>query len=252
MKKVSCLIVFLLIVTTVSGSVHSREDRDVLYQTSTLGALLQGAYEGTVSFEELEEHGNFGLGTLNDLDGEMVGFGGDFYQVTVDGKTHVIPGSASTPFAVVTFFESDINLTVEDSLDYEGLKGLIDDNLPTKNVFYAIKIQGNFDYVKTRSVPAQEKPYPPLEEVVENEARFEFLDVEGTLAGFRCPSYVKGINAAGYHLHFLTDDKESGGHLLEVRTENGKIEIDDTDKLFLALPDRAEFYQKDLSSGNDS
>lgn len=107
-------------------------------------------------------------------------------------------------------------------MNYEGVKELIDDNLPTKNVFYATKIEGNFDYGKTRSVPSQEKPNPPLEKVVENEARFEFHDVKGIIVGFCRPSYVDGINAACYHLHFLTSDKESGGHLLEVRTENGK------------------------------
>ena len=92
---------------------------------------------------------------------------------------------------------------------------------PPKTCFYAVMIQGEFSYVKTRSVPAQEKPYPPLAEVTKNQPTFEFTDVTGTMVGFRCPPYVTGINVPGYHLHFLTDDRTAGGHLLEFTVAPG-------------------------------
>jgi acetolactate decarboxylase len=99
--------------------------------------------------------------------------------------------------------------------DYGQLEQYLDKLLPTENIFYAIKIEGTFKYIKTRSVPKQNKPYPPLVEVVKNQPTFEFHNVKGTIVGFRCPSYVEGINVPGYHLHFITGDKKAGGHLLE-------------------------------------
>nr|MBS9408302.1 acetolactate decarboxylase [Streptococcus oralis] len=42
-----------------------------VYQTSTMLALLDGIYDGVISFEELKERGDFGIGTFDQLDGEM-------------------------------------------------------------------------------------------------------------------------------------------------------------------------------------
>jgi len=152
-----------------------------------------------------------------------------------------------TPFAIVTFFGPDKTILLDKDMDYDQLKHYLDSLLPTKNIFYAVKIEGIFRYIKTRSVPRQTKPYPPLVEVVKNQTTFEFQDVEGTIVGFRCPSYVKGINIPGYHLHFITKDKKGGGHLLECRTQNMKIEIDYTSEFFMVLAESGEFYKTDLT-----
>lgn len=99
-----------------------------------------------------------------------------------------------------------------------------------------------------RSVPAQEKPYPQLVEVTKNQPEFEFNDVKGTIAGFRCPSYVKGINVAGYHLHFLTEDKTGGGHVLEFSLIEGILALDYTSDFYLVLPrEKGAFFSTDLS-----
>ena len=39
------------------------------YQVSTAGALVEGVYQGAVSVGTVREHGDFGLGTFEDLDG---------------------------------------------------------------------------------------------------------------------------------------------------------------------------------------
>ena len=120
--------------------------------------------------------------------------------------------------------------------------------MPTGNIFYAIKIEGTFSYIKTRSVPAQEKPYPPLVEVTQNQPIFEFNDVEGTIVGFRCPAYVAGINVPGYHLHFLTKSKDSGGHVLEFEIVEAVASIDYTSEFLMILPgDDSDFYEVDLT-----
>jgi acetolactate decarboxylase len=135
---------------------------------------------------------------------------------------------------------------VKGSLNYEQLQQYVDTLVPTDNIFYAIKINGLFKYIKTRSIPRQEKPYPPLVEVTEKQTTFEFNDIEGTMVGFKSPSYVTGINVAGYHLHFITKDRKAGGHLLECITQSGTIEIDNTLEVLLVLPDNEEFYTMNL------
>ena len=215
MKKMLKVIVFLFLITSFTGCISLR-NQDVLYQTSTINALLEGIYDGEETFGELKKYGDFGLGTFNALDGEMVAVDGKFYQIKTDGIAYPVSSSMNTPFAVVTFFKPDKIFIIDKVKNYEELKKFIDERLPSKNIFYAIKIEGNFEYIKTRSVPRQKKPYPPLVEVVKKQSIFTFHNVKGTIVGFRCPSFVKGLNVPGYHLHFITEDRKAGGHILAV------------------------------------
>ena len=246
MKTIRCLwIIFWIIV--ISGCSHLQENNDILFQTSTINALLEGVYDGEITYEELRQHGDFGIGTFNSLDGEMIGLDGKFYQIKVDGVAYPVSSSLKAPFAAVTFFEPDKSVLLSQGLDYNQLTKYLDNLLPTKNIFYAVKIEGVFGYIKTRSVPKQNQPYPPLVEVVKNQPTFEFHDVEGIIVGFRCPVYVEGINVPGYHLHFITEDKKAGGHLLECQIKNARVEIDYTSEFYMALPESSEFYKVNLA-----
>ena len=151
--------------------------RETLVQISTIDALLSGVYDGVMTFGTLKEYGDFGIGTFEGLDGEMLGFDGNFYQVKADGIAYPVSDSMETPFASVTFFDTDREEQLPESLDYEPSLFHKNGMLPTSNIFYAIKIEGAFSYMKTRSVPRQEKPYPPLAEVTKNQPTFEFNDV---------------------------------------------------------------------------
>jgi acetolactate decarboxylase len=225
----------------------SRENEDVLFQSSTINALLEGVYDGDITYHELGQHGNMGIGTFNCLDGEMIGLDGSFYQIRADGMAYPVDGSMKTPFAVVTFFEPDRSVLLDRTVNYEQLGEYLDSLLPTEGICYAIKIEGTFRYIKTRSVPKQSKPYPRLVEVVKHQPTFEFHNVQGTMVGFWCPGYVDGINVPGYHIHFITGDRKSGGHLLECQMENVKIGIDYTSNFYMALPKEGEFHKADLT-----
>ena len=124
---------------------------------------------------------------------------------------------------------------------------MLDRALPSSNLFYAVRADGEFAYVKTRSVPKQQKPYRPLVDVAKNQAVFEFHRVKGTLVGFRCPPFVKGINVPGYHFHFLTDDRKGGGHVLDLRVIGLDVALDPSDSIYMTLPQGADFYKSDLS-----
>jgi acetolactate decarboxylase len=233
--------------TTLIGALHveylKKQDlgedahlHHTLFQTSTIDALLEGKYDGDVSFAELEDRGDFGLGTLEALDGEMIALDGNFFQVKSDGRAYAIDGRARTPFAVVTFFEPNLSETLAAPVDFETFREHLDLLVGSEASCYAVRVEGDFDYVKTRSVPRQRKPYPPLAEVVEHQPTFEVHDVAGSLVGFRFPRYAQGLNVAGYHFHFITADRSAGGHVLEFRLARGELRVDSEADLRLELP----------------
>lgn len=244
MKVSRSLSTIIFIAVIISGC--ATHNNDILFQTSTINALLEGVYDGDINYKTLKQHGNFGIGTFEALDGEMIAFDGKFYQIKADGTANPASDSMKTPFAVVTSFEPDKSIVLENVANYKQLSQIIDSNLPTKNIFYAIRMDGKFKYIKTRSVPKQNKPYQRLVEIVKNQPTFEFRDVEGTIVGFWCPSYAEGVNVPGYHFHFLTKDKKSGGHLLECQMENMKAEIDYTSGFYMTLLNSDDFYKVNL------
>ncbi len=207
-----------------------------LFQTSTIEALLDGNYEGDVTFAELEKRGDFGLGTFDALDGEMVCLDGHFYQVRADGLAYAVDKKSKSPFAVVTFFEPDLLLPLTAVGNFSTLCAYLDRVVRDRAACHAVRVDGLFDYVKTRSVPRQSKPFPPLVEVVEHQPIFEFRGLRGSLAGFRFPDRVGGLNVAGYHFHFISEDRSVGGHLLECRIACGELRIDHEAGLQLELP----------------
>lgn len=246
MKKNYFLLAAIFLIITVTGCKPS-ENKEVLFQDSTIGALLEGDYDGNITFAELARRGNFGIGTFDALDGEMAAFDGVFYQAKADGSVHVVAPSEKAPFAMVTFFETDKSLLVNKQMKKDEIEGYLDGFLPTKNIFYAIRIDGNFSYVKARSVPRQKKPYPRLAEAVKNQAVFEFSDIKGTIVGFRCPEYINGINVPGYHLHFISEDKSSGGHILDYSIKRAKVQVGGITDFYMALPESGKFFKSNQS-----
>jgi acetolactate decarboxylase len=215
----------------------SPQDQEVLWQASTINALLDGAYDGQVSMARLKESGNLGIGTFEALDGEMIVLDGSVYKARYDGTVEKVDDLQTTPFASVTVFNEDERVDDASFATYDALKKTLDAMIKNPNLFYAFKISGDFSYVKVRSVPPQQKPYPPLAEVTKNQPTFEYQNVKGHLVGFWCPSYVNGINVPGYHLHFISEDKTMGGHLLEVNIKNATIMADQTPSFQMTLPE---------------
>jgi acetolactate decarboxylase len=212
---------------------------------------MAGGYDGDMSFGELRERGDFGLGTFNALDGEMLAVDGHFYQVKGDGRVLAAADKMKTPFAAVTFFEAERTFASAKPMGYAELESFIDRQLPSKNIPYAVRIDGRFSFVKTRSVQRQQRPYRKLVDVVKDQKVFAWHDVQGTIVGFRLPAYVQGVNVPGYHLHFITADRTGGGHLLDVRTKEVKIMLDGSSDWHIALPKEGDFSTVDMSGGRE-
>ena len=122
-------------------------------------------------------------------------------------------------------------------MNLEAVTKMIDEKASNQNVFCAIRVQGKFSLMRTHALPIQSKPYPPTAEVVRSCPQFEMKDVSGTIVGFRCPPYVRGINDPGYHLHFLSDDKTQGGHIRTFVMDRGTCAIDICSNHFVILPE---------------
>lgn len=231
------------------ADLHEEREPHVLFQASTIGALLDGAFEGDLSFAELAEHGDLGLGTLNHLDGEMVAIDGEFFRADVDGNVSPVPPEERTPFAVLTRFEPTIDERLpREELSHDLLLEQLDTLVLAETPSAAIRLDGRFDLVRARSVPRQQPPYRPLTEVVADQHVFELADVEGTMLGFRFPAYVEGIEVGGYHLHFISADRSRGGHVLDSRSRGLRARIDPSDDLHVELPPRIDLEDPALAA----
>jgi acetolactate decarboxylase len=231
------------------ADLHEEREPHVLFQASTIGALLDGAFDGDLSFAELAEHGDLGLGTLNRLDGEMIAIDGGFFRADVDGRVNPVGPGERTPFAVIASFEPTLDeLLPAEEISHEELLARLDGLVPDGASSCALRLDGRFGLVRARSVPAQRRPYRPLTEVVADQHVFELLDVEGTMLGFRFPAYAEGIEVAGYHLHFISEDRSRGGHVLGSRSSGLRVRIDPSDDLHVELPPRIDLTDPDLAA----
>jgi acetolactate decarboxylase len=230
------------------ADLHAERSAHVLFQASTIGALLDGSFDGDLTFGELAERGDLGLGTLNGLDGEMIAVDGEFFRADVDGAVTEVGEEERTPFAVVTWFEPTVEGEITAGLDHESTLEALDAMARSESSF-AVRLDGRFASVRARSVPRQSPPYRPLAEVVADQHVFELTDVEGTMVGFRFPAYVEGIEVAGYHLHFVDAERRHGGHVLGSRSSGPlRARIDPSDDLHIELPPAIDLADPDLAA----
>lgn len=206
-----------------------------LYLCAPVNALVEGIYEENIPLSDIKRHGDFGLGTFDDLDGEMVMLDGHIYQITADAQVHSISEEVHTPFAVVTFFEPTFSVKSFEEMAYEPFVQWLENLLPSPNLFYAIRVTGTFSHITARSVPKQHN-YRPLSEAAHEQHVFSFERESGTLVGFFTPSFMASLNVPGLHLHFLSADRKRGGHLLECRPKAIIVEIQMIHSLELSLP----------------
>lgn len=220
---------------------------DQLTQVSIINALMLGEYNGVLPMENLLRYGNFGLGTCDHLDGELIVLDGVAYQARSDGTIRKVSPQDKTPFAVVTHFHADGIFPCPAAQNLEQLDALLNKQLPSQNSFVAIRIEAKLKSIHLRSVPRQEPPYALLAEVAKKQTTWTRESVEGTLIGIRCPGWTAGMNVPGFHWHFLSRDHTLGGHVIDCQIESGKVSFDVCDSWLIKLSDSVEFQQADFS-----
>ena len=217
-----------------------------LFQVSTSSALVQGVYAGCMQVGEIKKHGNFGLGTFDLLDGEGIMLDGEVWQAKSDGSLALVDDNQLAPFWVTTNFAPEISQVLESVISWDNLCEQIDCFRKSQNVFIAIKITGVFAHLKYR-VACQTAHGTDLVTATSRQALFERDNCSGTLVGFWTPSYAKTFNVPGYHLHLLSDDRHYGGHVLDIRGSNLKLQFTCETEMKIALTETASFLAADLN-----
>ena len=221
--------------------------RNEVFQTGLMSQLLDGVYDGEMTIGELLGHGNFGVGTFNGLDGEMIILDGNCYQMRHDGSIQQVSLNQQTPFAVVMNFVPTIRKGLPNNIIRKSASQVLDDFTVSQNYMYAIKIVGDFEWIRTRTVQKQTKPYPKMVEATADDEVVQFDNVRGTIVGFRTPIYEQGIGVPGCHAHFIDDEHERGGHVIDFKLDNAYVEICIGTDLRLHLPINEAFSGANLS-----
>ncbi len=248
------LIYFLIIYCMIVQGVCSPREKvkeskkNAIFQYSTLSALLEGVYDGELTIGELRKQGNYGIGTFNALDGELILADHECYKVCSDGKVIKVNDEEKTPFAAICSFSPDTVIQIDRPVNLRELETRIGNAVKKSNLIFAYKITGSFDTVVTRSVPKQEKPYKRLIEAYKQQGVFTYLHQEGMLFGYKFPAYLKDVNMDGFHLHFLSSDKHTGGHLLSCTLIKGEVAVAYIRNYTLQIPDNFHFNQTILTN----
>ena len=245
------LAVLLVVVIGFAGCAPAQGEGKILYITGGYGPLIRGAYDGSATIADVKKHGDFAAGTFSGIDGELVALNGRYYQIGEQGKISPVDDTWTTPNTSATFFKPDRVIAVSKALSWPEFQSFLNSQLPTPNIFYAMKLTGKFDWIKARSLTRFKKPYSatPYLTVVADEPTYGFTNVESTMVIFASPNYASELIYPGYHAHFINSDGKYGGHLLDCRIASGRVEVEDISNLLVSLPQSSEFYRADFTKG---
>ncbi len=217
------------------------------FQAGVIPAMLQGVYEGDINYETLAQHGDIGLGTFNAVDGEMIALDGQFYRVNEKGVAEIADPTLCTPFAVVSKSKPSLTFTVENISTLADLSDKIDAYLPTQNIFYIMRVDGEFEWLKLRSECAEPCSGRPLADTLPKlQTIYELTDVHGSLVVTRCPNYSAGFTIAGFHYHFIDQLRNTGGHVFDLKLKKAKVMVTFLRRFSVVLFNTKKFDEADL------
>ena len=212
----------------------------MLYTSSPINALLEGFYRDDVTIATLREKGDFGIGTFNNLDGELIALDGRYFQLDLDGNARAVGDDLKTPFSTVCRFQPTLAEEIAGPLSWESFSAQLKTILPSDNMFTALHMRGRFRTVLTRSVPRTEN-YRPLSEATDHQKLRRFENVDGHLVGFYTPGFVPSVNVPGFHFHFIDRDFTAGGHLLNCEPEHLDVRLQLFFSMELTLPKTLDY-----------
>lgn len=222
--------------------------KNSLYQYGTIGSLMAGAMDGTDTINDFLKHGDFGIGTMDGVDGELVVLDGQAFKMSAKGYIVHLEGEEKLPYGAIAHFHANHTFTIQDELDNEAVEALILDKMRSKNLFAGVKISGTFKKMHTRAMPKQEPPYIRFSEV--EQPNFYADEIKGSIVGFYSPALFHGTSVAGFHIHFISDDQKFGGHVLDYVVEDVTVEIQDYANLIQDFPKEAEFLDTEFDYSN--
>jgi acetolactate decarboxylase len=233
-------------ILSVALAQYLNQPLHTLFSVSTSAALVEGLYQGALRISHLLEHGDFGIGTFIDLDGEMVVLEGVAYQIAAGSAVRIAPPDTLIPYAVVTRFKEEASNKEATFGSFNEATGLCDAMRGSENLFYAFRIDGQFDTVSARVM----RPVghgTGLANAAQGQEERTFQKVVGTIVGLWTPGYASSFSVPGYHFHFISDDRTRGGHVLDCAASHVSIRACSIADFHVALPETLEFLRADLS-----
>ncbi len=216
-----------------------------MYQVSTLQALALGYSRAVITAGELLQKGDTGLGTFEDVNGEMIVMEGTCYRADQNGRIAPVPPETGVPFAAVARLSGEQRFPLEDLPDIEALRRELTRNIEERfglNSMHVVRIDGEFDKVDARSEAPYRSHHVSLKEILgETQNAFLFENIRGSLVGVYFPDYMDGINMPGWHLHFLSEDRAKGGHVFDVCLHKARAMVDKISGIEIDLPREAAF-----------
>lgn len=232
-----------------------KTDKPRMYQVSTLQALAMGHTRPVVKVAELRAHGSTGLGTFEGVDGEMIVVDGRCFRAMEDGVVLEAEDDRGVPFASVSNFAGMRSRELGQIDCIEDLKRELNNMIEEDfglNSMHMARIDGEFEVVRARSESAYHAIHVSLKDMLsETQKSFRFDNVKGSLVCVYYPDYMDGINAAGWHLHFLSDDRTKGGHVFELKMKNGTLGLDKISNIELQLPSEPVFDTYSLKEASE-
>jgi acetolactate decarboxylase len=239
----------LLLLGLLNYPIFAQNRNDVYYQYNTWSAFVNKVFEGDATVKDLKKRGNIGLGSFNLLDGELVMLNNVVYRVREDGTVSVAQNSDTIIYVNAAFFKPEkVVDTGSTSLDFDDLGSFIDNQLPSRNYFYAFTVEGEFETIKCGGLRKQTPPFlEGLDILIPNRPVFQGQKIKGTMVGFYCPDMIGDINVSGYHFHFISDDKTLAGHVMEFTSNSPLvIKIDKLHRYEFQLPQTEGFGKVQL------
>lgn len=223
-----------------------------MYQVSTLNALLLGYTRTVVTVQDLLANGDTGLGTFENVNGEMIVVDSHCYRASDNGDVTEMPPDRGVPFASVSFLKGSKKFEIGPVENIDDLKTLL--NLKIEegfglNSMHMVRIDGFFETVDARSENGLKSQHVELKDILNlNQKSFVFSNVSGSLVCIYYPDYMAGINASGWHFHFVSDDRSKGGHVFNITMQHGAAFLDKISKIEMQLPWEASFDTYALTS----
>ena len=216
-----------------------------MYQVSTLQALALGYSRAVITAGELIQEGDTGLGTFEDVNGEMIVMDGHCYRADQDGAVTVVAPETGVPFAAVAKLYGKQQFSLRDMPDITSVRTELTRKIEEVfglNSMHIVRIDGEFEKVDARSEAPYRSHHITLKEVLgQTQKAFLFEHIRGSLVGVYFPDYMDGINMPGWHLHFLSEDRSKGGHVFDVSIWEGLAKVDKISNIFINLPKEAAF-----------
>ena len=245
-----------IVVTALFTFLKAQQPVDKIFHYSSMDAMRNGVYTGDLTVQDLKKKGDFGLGTYNLLDGELIALDGNVYRIASDGSVEITDNKRLVPFGSFTFFKKDHLITLENIQTTDMLIKKLLEVLPSSNRFYAVKIETTFmNLTLGGAEKVHEKDTTGIAVLMKTRPLYKKQNIKGTLTGFYNPSYIGGLDLSPFHFHFLSEDKRVGGHLMEGTFDSAKItvQLDEKNAYELILPGKSnDGYQRQRKSSEPS